>query len=287
MHKLKRIVKILCQDQHPLSRLLVILLMKVPFDVGKLIRITIKVQDFSIRLHSTALSMSYWHNPWYGASEYIFITSYLKPNDVYLDVGANIGTTLIPAAKSVKGGRAIGFEPHPKVFTYLLENIALNNLEKQVELHNCALGSMRGLVNFSTNKMDNQNRVLLSKSGMLVPLRRLDDFSQHYSAVALLKIDVEGYEKFVLEGGKRTLEKTECVYCEVSDEHFNAFGYSVRDLLVLFSDMGFRLYRSKEPGILEPINCDYRPSVHHENIFALRSPNRFIGRTGWIIVETG
>ncbi len=126
----------------------------------------------------------------------------VRSNDIYIDVGANIGTSLIPAAKSIKGGTAIGFEPHPKVFKYLKENVSLNNLEDSVELHNCAMGNEPGYLEFSENRGDDTaNKVMLTGKGITVPVKLLDDIGERYSRIDLVKIDVEGYEKFVIEGG--------------------------------------------------------------------------------------
>jgi len=282
INSVRKIMDIIYHDDRPFRRLLSILIMRLPFDIGNFIRITISVQNYFIRLRQSALSMVFWVNPKIRASDFTFITKYLKQNDIYIDVGANIGTTLIPAAKVIKEGRAIGFEPHPKIFLYLKENISLNNLENSVEVHNCALGNARGNLCFSSIRSDDQNKVLSQGEGIKVPAKLLDDFGGNLSKVDLLKIDVEGYEKFVIEGGIETVKKTLCIYFEVCEEHFGWFDYSVSDLLILLEKMGFYLFQRVNTEMLESINCGYKP-CKTSNLFAIRNIEDFLERTGWRI----
>lgn len=285
MNKLKNILKTIFNDEKPLRRLLSEIIMRLPFDIGSFLHIKIRVQDYFIGLHQSSLSIAFWFNPNDRISDYKFITSYLKENDIYIDVGANIGTTLIPAANSIKGGKAIGFEPHPKIFSYLKDNISLNNQENSVELHNCALGNERGYLNFSSNRWDDMNKILTEGIGIKIPIKLLDDIGEKYAKIDLIKIDVEGYEKFVILGGIKTLKKTECIYFEISEEQFGLFQYSMKDLLIILENMDFQLFINKVPYKLESINSDYNLSMHHTNAFAIRNIEDFKRRTGWQIYE--
>jgi len=284
MDTIKKIGDILAHDEKPFRHLLDALILRLPFDVGEFFRFRIRIQDYFIRFRQSSLTIALWHNPNYCCSDYVFITSYLKENDVYIDVGANIGTTLIPAAKCVKGGTAIGVEPHPKIFKYLKENVSLNNLEDSVELHNCALGNEPGYREFSGNRVDDTtNRVMLSGKGIRVPVRLLDDIGERYSKIDLVKIDVEGYEQFVIEGGVKTLKKSECIYFEASERQYGWFQYSMKDLLNTLVEMGFHLFIEKEPRTLEPIDSEYKSCGDVINVLAIRNIETFIRRTGWRI----
>lgn len=285
MSKLNKIVRIL-KGNKPFQRIIDAIILRLPFDIGKVLKIKIKIQDFDIRLHQSSLSLAYWHNPNDRIEDYSFLTSYLSENDIYIDIGANIGTTIIPAAKRIKAGKVIGFEPHPKTFSFLEDNVRINNLLDSVELQNCALGNERGSIKFSSDLGDDMNKVLTAAGeGIIVPVKLLDDVAEKFEKIDLIKIDVEGYEKFVVEGGIKTLEKTECIYFEISEDHFKSFGYSVKDLLLILGQIGFRFYMKKEGRLLEEIDCDYRLKEHHANAFAIRNLDEFKKRTGWKIFD--
>jgi len=183
----------------------------------------------------------------------------------------------------VEGANAIGFEPHPKIFSYLKENIKLNNLSNKVELHNCALGNQRGELNFSSLRNDDTNKVITFGKGISVPVNLLNNFAKNHDSINLLKIDVEGYEKFVIEGGLDVLRKTQCVYFEMSEEQFGFYNYKVKDLLELFEEMNFYIYLLKKPKTIELIDKNHQLKVHHTNAFAVRNIDAFLSRTGWHI----
>jgi len=255
---------------------------RLPFDIARILTVKIQVRDYAILLHSTSsLSLAFWCNSNSRGGDYEFLTSYLRPGDVYLDIGANIGTTLIPAAKRVEGGQALGFEPHPEIFRFLQENVALNGLTERVVVRNCALGNRTGHVIFSNERNDDRNRVMSGGKGVEVEMMTLDDIGQEYARVDLIKVDVEGYEKYVFEGGRNTLAKTECVYFEVCEEHFQHFGYSIRDVLAMLEELGFTLFRKEGERAVRSVDRDHLLSEHHTNLIAMKDVDAFLGRTGW------
>jgi FkbM family methyltransferase len=74
----------------------------------------------------------------------------LRPDDVFYDVGANIGTFTIFAGRRLgDAGRIIAFEPHIPNANSLIENIFLNGLEKQVQLVTAALTDREGYNRFN------------------------------------------------------------------------------------------------------------------------------------------
>ncbi len=284
--KIWMIVNILRNDQHPIRRIIGAMLLRMPFDIAKITRAKIRIHDFCIGFHSSSLSIAFWCNPQDRTLDYKFIKGYLKKNDIYIDVGANIGTMLIPAAKVVIEGKAIGVEPHPRIFSYLRDNVKLNDIMNNVELYNCALGNARGNVTFSNKRYDDVNRIEIKREGLIVPMMLLDDIGEQYDKINLLKIDVEGYEKYVCEGGRETLGKTDCVYFEICKEQYEAFGYSVTDMLTLLEKMDFKLFlvNPLEGHTMISIDkgCEL-PRNRTRNMLAVRNIGDFIARTGWRI----
>ena len=108
----------------------------------------------------------------------------------------------------------------------------------------------------------------------------LDNLIHRPGPIALLKVDVEGYERHVFEGAPEVLQRTRCVHFEVSSLHFARFGYTTRDVLTLLRDAGFDLFRSTAPRRFTPIAIDF-DTESFENLLALRDVNDFTRRTGW------
>ena len=65
---------------------------------------------------------------------------------------------------------------------------------------------------------------------------------------ALLKIDVEGYEQFVLRGATETLARTACVYFESSAENFAQHGYTLGEIVEMLAPLGFEVRRLDGAG---------------------------------------
>src|SRR5262245_60449217 len=76
-----------------------------------------------------------------------FILHFLRPDDLSLDVGANIGSyTLL--ASGVCRAKTISFEPDPQTMALLRRNIDLNGLHEYVVLEEAAVGAEEGAVEF-------------------------------------------------------------------------------------------------------------------------------------------
>ena len=235
--------------------------------------------QYRLRFFPTALSMSYWFDENERKGDETFIGIYLRQGDCMIDVGANIGALTLVAAQSVgNNGQVVSIEAHPTIFTYLKKNISLNQVGN-VKLINMAVGNEEGEVSFSNKRSDDQNEVTYNdKHTITVSVDRLDDILVEgaYERIHLLKVDVEGYEKFVFEGGERTLQKTDCVYFESWEQHFVKHGYSSRDCLNLLREQGFEVYQQRD-GQYKPVATNYT-SQKRENLFAIRDLSQFLTR---------
>ena len=261
-------------EKHPVRFLLSRLFWKTGLSTWFLIR----KEDYLLRFYPSALSATLWLDPRDRLADEVFLRSYLRPGDVMLDVGANIGHLSVLSSRVVGDtGKVVAVEAHPKTFKYLQGNVALNGA-KNVNAYNVALGNEDGSIFFSDVKSDDQNAIVLNSSGIRVPLRRLDDIPIIDPCVNLMKIDVEGYEKFVLEGAAATLNKTRCIYFESWASHFARYSYVCRDLYELLLGKGFQIYKL-EGQRLSPISADY-VSEQCENLVAIRDFEEFWLRTG-------
>jgi FkbM family methyltransferase len=146
-------------------------------------------------------------------SEMAFLLHYLRPDDLFFDVGANVGSYSILAGAAV-GARVVAFEPG-EAFEWLVRNFALNNLGN-AQARREAVGANSGTVSF-TSGLDTVNRI--DRNGAaIVPLTTLDAACGG-QAPAVIKIDVEGLEADVLHGATSTLSNaaTNVVVMELND----------------------------------------------------------------------
>ncbi len=236
---------------------------------------TVSRPGYRLRFHPSSLAAAYWVDPGERAADERFVRAVLRPGEVFVDVGANVGALTLAAARSVgPGGCGVAVEAHPRVCGYLLENLALNQVD-WVEVAGCALGRDRGVVRFSDRREDDQNAVGPDES-LEVEQRTLDEVCAGLGDIALLKLDVEGYEPEVLLGGRRTLERTRCIYLEMWDAHLRRYGWTAPQVISLLEEAGFSVYRCSN-GRLEPLERPFRAWVC-ENVVAARD-------RGWVEVR--
>lgn len=242
--------------------------------------LTIKQRGYRLRFHRSNLSEQLWLDSASRADALEFFRAYLKPGDNVIDVGANIGDTALTASLCVgPTGHVWSVEPHPRTFRFLETNLKLNRVTN-VQVLNFAVGETLGEVTFTDDRRDDMNRV--GAGAFRVPIRRLDDLVACRDPIALLKVDVEGYEKPVFAGAPGILENTHCLHFEVSRAHFSWFGYEISDLLQLLESSGFNLFRLESNGSLQTINARFETDAV-ENLIGLRSAAEFVERTGWKI----
>lgn len=134
-----------------------------------------------------------------------FLLHFLRPEDLFVDVGANLGSFTI-LASAVVGAPSIAIEPVPSTYARLTENIALNSLHN-VMCINMGAGSEPGVLQFTTDT-DSMNHVVRvgenPKHTIGVHTDTLDNMLSGKTP-AIIKIDVEGFEAAVINGAVQTL----------------------------------------------------------------------------------
>ena len=180
-----------------------------------------------------------------------FVLHFLKENDLFIDIGANIGSYTILAAKVV-GAKVQTFEPVPSTYEALCNNIKLNNLEDRVISYQAGVGSSDTTMTMTANQ-DTMNHIApegLStrtedkednpSSTIEVPVKQLDNLL-HASSPLCIKIDVEGFETEVIKGAKETLSNPNCqaLIMELNGSG-NRFGYDESDLHKKVCTLGFK-----------------------------------------------
>jgi FkbM family methyltransferase len=173
----------------------------------------------------------------------------LTEGDVFVDVGANIGYFTIMAAKAVgQRGRVISFEASPKT-TKLLENNLIANQLDNVEVRNVAISQNHGKVKIYNSGAANigQGSILETRGGIVeaevisMPLDA-STIGVDVSLVRLIKIDVEGAEKYVVAGMVGLLNDPKFngdIILEIAPEDLDV---SVEEFLKPFTSRGYKSF---------------------------------------------
>jgi len=138
-----------------------------------------------------------------------FLLHFLKPEDLFLDIGANIGSYTVLASGHI-GASSITFEPIPSTFNSLKKNIEVNQLQNKVKALQVGVGSENTELTFTTN-LDSVNHVSLGKktesaaNTVQVKVVKIDEVLKQERFPSMIKIDVEGFETEVLNGMPATL----------------------------------------------------------------------------------
>lgn len=176
-----------------------------------------------------------------------FVLHCLRPGDLFVDVGANVGSYTVLAAKAC-GAHAVAIEPIPSTFRHLLDNIHLNAVGDKVETFNIGLSDAEGWLLFTAGS-DATNHVLSPEEGeaetVCVAVKRLDDLLERPPSI--IKIDVEGFETKVIYGAANTL-KSDKLLAVIMELNGNGerYGFDEQALHYQMLDFGF------EPCLYQP-----------------------------------
>lgn len=221
---------------------------------------------YRLRFFPTSLSTAIWYEPRYRLEEEELYQKLLKQGSTFVDVGANIGCHTLAGAIAVGAEGAVhSFEASPSIFDFLKRNVSLNDLPN-VRLYNSALGEAEGWISFDERFLDDISRPSTTTKGRAMAVARLDDMIPH-GPVRLLKIDVEGYEYKVLQGGKSLLSRTTFLVFEANPNRLMDYGDSFEKIMSLLNRSGFLVYRASGVGFVQ-INNQYIPQ-EGEDILAV------------------
>ena len=200
----------------------------------------------------------------FETSEMRFVERFLKESMTVLDIGAHHGLyTLLASILVGKNGKVIAFEPSPRERLRLERHLRLNRC-RNVHIEGVALDQSAGesdlfLVGGSQDYCNSLRppAVLAKTTTVRVKVVTLDEYLVGKSVlkVDFIKLDVEGAELGVLRGGKRVLTTVPrpVLLIEVYDIRTLPWGYAGRDIVGYLSGLGYRWYRVREDGTLEPI----------------------------------
>lgn len=202
--------------------------------------------------------------------ELTLVGRFIRPGDVVLDIGASFGSfALVMAHHAGAAGRVHAFEPGAFSFEQLSANIALNRLGDRIVAHRMAAGAAAGTLRLY-HVGDAPVTFSMGAAGTRfeeVPAARVDQVvpAADQARVGFIKIDVEGFERFALEGARAILEAVRpAIMFEVSAAALARSGMTPAALYAYLAGYGYRFHRFDRAGRLRPVEG------HEEgNIFAL------------------
>ena len=197
----------------------------------------------------------------------------LRPGSVAVDVGANIGVWSLLAAERQPDARIHAFEPVPEVAARCRRHVALNELDTIV-LNVSALAAEDGVAPFYAIRTVNTGASSLIRrrpaDEITVPVVTLDTYVERarLDRVDVLKVDVEGAERLVFIGGRRTLSGADApaIFFEVDERLCAAAGTTPHEVKQTLIEFGYGIFRWRG-GRFVPVAIEERHG--HEDLFAL------------------
>ena len=217
----------------------------------------LKIQAYKRDALGRGLYRRRCHEP--GVTQFLMTRFARNAERNFIDVGANIGYfSCLMSILAGPTGRILAIEPEPGNLKLLESNVKINQLTN-VEIHACASGAREGSVMLGLYKASNRGRHSIvdpdMKSAIKVPVRRLDDltgkFGNGATSWSLVKIDVEGYEPFVIEGANETLSRTETLVMEYSPHYLRKAGVDPGSLFDTLSTHFSRIFRFENTRLIE------------------------------------
>ena len=182
---------------------------------------------------------------------------------MFLDIGANLGWYSLVLGRNCPDSRIFAFEPIPSTVEALERNIGLNALHN-VEPICMGMFNEEDELNFlyapdvsgaTSLKVTGQTRGRTEIQSVTCRTTTLDIFCAERDIVpTLLKIDVEGAELMVVQGGHETLQHTPIILMELLRKWSREFGYHPNDVFALLAQYGYGAWVFSADGSLQA--CD-------------------------------
>ena len=188
--------------------------------------------------------------------------SFLQPNSVILDIGANFGLyTATSASRMRDHGRLYSFEANPHTFDLLKRTLYANRLSHRPNITavNALVGERagRGALYYQPEFLGGATMTDIGawgdeKRSIELDMITIDEFLPPGLAVDLVKIDVEGHEPFVIRGMKKTIRRSPNIRIFIEFvEAFLSNTVSAEQFAVEIEGLGLRICRVLSRSRLE------------------------------------
>jgi FkbM family methyltransferase len=205
-----------------------------------------------------------------------FFYRFLRPGMVMFDVGAHIGEYTLLAAKLLgASGQVHAFEPQAHIFPILTQSVCKNGFDRVV-LNCTAVSDLVGEIEFqvlsepSMSSIRRQSSSTETEKIVSVPCTSLDRYwGDRQEKIDLIKVDVEGAEKFVFQGATNLLglpqDRAPTWVFEYAPVGYADFGYESEDILTFLKEYKYEIFKYCGNGQIE----QFTPSTQVEDIVNL------------------
>lgn len=180
--------------------------------------------------------------------ELAFLLTTVDAGDSVFDLGAHIGSFAIPLAQRIgPDGHIVVVEGLPETFVVLERNMRRLVPPGVASLVNALIASAGQRYVAQTpqgNTGANFFAPTVGGDGVAVPATTLDALCHAHFFPRVVKIDLEGFEVFALEGGRELLARRPIIYAEAADQLLRRNGASIAQLDTLLRGHGYRYFKN-------------------------------------------
>jgi FkbM family methyltransferase len=213
----------------------------------------------------------------------LLLQRFLRPGDVFVDVGANLGLHSLAGARAMGGkGRVIAFEPFPPTVQLLERTVYLNGYSGLIEIMPAAVSKEGGTQSLHLGRTSGHHSLYplaetLAQPPVEVSVVTLDELLGPTTEIDLIKIDVEGAELDVLDGARQLLQNNPgiALIVELGLSHLDRIGIGLSAWLDTFTSVGFSRWAiDSETGLLEQWSIDRLAEEPSVNLFFARDGSK-------------
>ena len=196
-------------------------------------------------LYGSEASKDFLQNNPHEAGEVKFLESKVRAGMTVIDVGANVGVSSVAIGRKIgKHGKLYSFEPVPRYFRILQQNLSFNKLDN-VEAFRVALSDRAGEADFYLKELS--SGIVFEKQAKKIRINTttIDRFLQERKTkrIDMINMNCEGSELVALRGAKESLQRNDVqLFCELHHDFLRQLGQSVHQIVEYLEKLGYEVH---------------------------------------------
>lgn len=180
------------------------------------------------------------------------IGKYIKNPEVCFDIGANYGVYSFYLSKKFPNSKIYSFEPYSRSF-YILRKIKKRFNLQNIFPKRLALGNKNEKMKIWVHDFEDAMATISKNKGEDVVMVKLDDFvkKNKINKIDFIKIDVEGFEKNIIDGGMKTIKEFKpVILMEIVETLLKKFNSTPKEIIKMMERLGYRSLKQGEGDYL-------------------------------------